>query len=165
LSNIGYEAYSITDLMTKIGLKSRPKFFSRYIQPALQAGLVEMTIPEKPNSRLQKYRLTVSGVELKSQLEKNREQDNEHIREQVGIQVGEQVNKLLSNIGYEAYSITDLMTKIGLKNRPKFFSRYIQPALQAGLVEMTIPEKPNSRLQKYRLTVSGVELKRQLIKP
>jgi ATP-dependent DNA helicase RecG len=31
----------------------------------------------------------------------------------------------------------------------------LKPALKAGFIEMTIPEKPNSRLQKYRLTKKG----------
>jgi len=32
------------------------------------------------------------------------------------------------------------------------------PALDAGLIAMTILGKPNSRLQKYRLTASGKAL-------
>lgn len=32
---------------------------------------------------------------------------------------------------------------------------YLSPTLEQGLVEMTVPDKPNSRLQKYRLTARG----------
>jgi predicted transcriptional regulator len=38
------------------------------------------------------------------------------------------------------------------------FKRHIEPLLKAGLIEMTVPDKPNSRLQKYRLTDSGKTL-------
>ena len=31
----------------------------------------------------------------------------------------------------------------------------VKPALADSLIEMTIPDKPNSRLQKYRLTDKG----------
>jgi ATP-dependent DNA helicase RecG len=35
--------------------------------------------------------------------------------------------------------------------------------VKLGILEMTIPEKPKSHLQKYRLTKKGMELKKQLI--
>lgn len=43
----------------------------------------------------------------------------------------------------------------GLKDRRRFRETYLQPALKAGLIEMTIPDKPQSRLQRYRLTKEG----------
>lgn len=35
---------------------------------------------------------------------------------------------------------------------------YLQAALDAGLIERRILEKPNSRLQKYRLTMRGKDI-------
>lgn len=43
------------------------------------------------------------------------------------------------------------------------YKRHIQPHLEAGLLEMTIPEKPNSRLQKYRLTSKGRALVQRFV--
>jgi len=39
---------------------------------------------------------------------------------------------------------------------------YIEKALIEGLIEMTIPEKPNSSKQKYRLTEKGKQLQKIL---
>jgi len=46
----------------------------------------------------------------------------------------------------------ELQTSLGLQDRKSFAASYLKPALNAGLIEMTISEKPNSRLQKYSLT-------------
>lgn len=48
-----------------------------------------------------------------------------------------------------------LQKKLGLKHRQTFRENYLHPALENGLIERTIPEKPTSRLQKYRLTEKG----------
>ena len=49
-------AYSAAALMEKLGLRSRETFRAHYLNPALQKGLIEMTVPDKPNSRNQQYR-------------------------------------------------------------------------------------------------------------
>lgn len=46
-------------------------------------------------------------------------------------------------------SLTEIMTHLGLKHRNNTKSRYIDPLIENGFLEMTIPEKPNSRNQKY----------------
>jgi len=48
-----------------------------------------------------------------------------------------------------------LRQDLGLRNDEHFRKAYLIPALSAGLMEMTIPDKPNSRLQEYRLTAKG----------
>lgn len=45
--------------------------------------------------------------------------------------------------------------ELGLKDRKHLREVYIEPALVAGLIEYTLPGKPNSRLQQYRLTPQG----------
>jgi hypothetical protein len=44
-----------------------------------------------------------------------------------------------------------LKTALGLKDDEHFRKAYLLPALKAGLIEMTIPGKPRSSRQKYRL--------------
>ena len=45
-----------------------------------------------------------------------------------------------------------------LKDRKSFRERYLNSALLDGLIEMTLPDKPNSFLQKYFLTALGKRL-------
>ncbi len=69
---------------------------------------------------------------------------------QVSPQVGELLTVIRGEMGREA-----LQTALSLLDRKSFRERYLKPALAGGLIEMTIPDKPNSRLQKYRLTDKG----------
>lgn len=73
---------------------------------------------------------------------------------QVTPQVSPQVGELLAAIRGEM-SREALQSALGLLDRKSFRERYLKPALADGLIEMTIPDKPNSRLQKYRLTDQG----------
>ncbi|KAE9646188.1 transcriptional regulator [Pseudomonas sp. PB103] len=49
----------------------------------------------------------------------------------------------------------ELQDAMHLKNADHFRKAYILPALAADALEMTVPEQPNSRLQRYRLTTKG----------
>jgi predicted nucleotidyltransferase len=65
-------------------------------------------------------------------------------------QVIEQVERLLEVIGDKECSTKELMELLGLKHRPTFRDNYLLPALELGLIEMTVPDKPNSSKQKYK---------------
>ena len=54
------------------------------------------------------------------------------------------------------------MQLLGLQHRPTFLYDYLQPAIEAKLIEMTQPESPRSPTQKYRLTEEGLKLLRDL---
>lgn len=73
---------------------------------------------------------------------------------QVTRQVTPEVNRLLQVLEAEM-SRGEMQERLGLKARTNFEERYLKPALAAGLIEPTIPAKPKSRLQKYRLTKKG----------
>ena len=60
---------SRSEILDSLGLKDRVNLTTEYLRPALTAGLVEMTIPDKPTSSKQKYRLTARGRNLLAQLE------------------------------------------------------------------------------------------------
>ena len=58
------------EMRKHLGLKDRTHLRERYLDPALVDGLIEPTIPDKPTSRLQQYRLTVKGAALSASLRK-----------------------------------------------------------------------------------------------
>ena len=60
----------------------------------------------------------------------------------------EMMNEILAFCTQER-SLTEIMSHLGLKHRNNAKSRYIDPLIEGGFLEMTIPEKPNSRNQKY----------------
>ena len=65
-------------------------------------------------------------------------------------QLSECVKKLLSVMEYDVpYTNSTLMEKLGLKAREGFRRNYLRPAMELNLIRMTIPDKPNSRNQRY----------------
>lgn len=77
-----------------------------------------------------------------------------HVTPQVAPQVAPQVLAMLAAMT-GVHARQELMVLLGLSDRKHFVEAYLMPALQAELVEMTIPDKPQSSMQKYRLTSLG----------
>ena len=61
-----------------------------------------------------------------------------------------QIDRIISVIGEDTLSAAEIMARLGLSHRSTFRKNYINPALEQNLIERTIPDKPNSRNQKYR---------------
>jgi predicted transcriptional regulator len=65
------EDSSLLDLIIIAGRSDRTKFRHQVLNPLLERDLVEMTIPDKPRSSRQKYRLTEKGRRLLTQMGKD----------------------------------------------------------------------------------------------
>lgn len=82
----------------------------------------------------------------------------DRILDEITVQINEEneqrfeiVKKLLDVMEYDiSYTSKTLMEKLGLKSRDGFRRNYLRPALEWNLIQMTIPDKPNSRNQRYR---------------
>ncbi|SDB09525.1 ATP-dependent DNA helicase RecG [Desulfonatronum thiosulfatophilum] len=86
--------------------------------------------------------------------------------DQVGTKSGpskDQV-KILRHCETES-AMGDLMGVLGRTNRTKFRDQVLAPLLEAELVEMTVPDKPRSSKQRYRLTAKGREFLAVLEQP
>ena len=60
------------------------------------------------------------------------------------------VKKLMDHMEYDTpYTAAELMQRLELKSRNALRNNYLSPAMRLGLVVMTIPDKPNSRNQRY----------------
>lgn len=73
-----------------------------------------------------------------------------------------QVEKLIEIIGDNSYSVWELIELIDLKNRKNFMNNYLNPAIEAGMVEPLYPEQPRHPRQKYQLTEDGKKVLKAL---
>ncbi len=80
----------------------------------------------------------------------------ESATDQVTDQVTDPVARLLRAFEGRERSAAELIEALGLQHLPSFRALYLKPVLVAGLVEMTLPDKPQSSKQRYRLTRVGM---------
>ena len=80
---------------------------------------------------------------------------------EVTAEVTAEVKRLVSVITGD-HSRRELQEMLGLKHAEHFRKVYLLPAINSGFVEMTLPDKPKSSLQRYRLSEKGKAV-RQLV--
>ena len=90
------------------------------------------------------------------------EQVEDQVTGEVTGEVTSEVKQLLHVLTSGSMMRAELQEALDLKGQANFRNRYLTPALEVGLIEMTIPNKPKSRLQKYRLTEKGKALLKEL---
>lgn len=70
------------------------------------------------------------------------------------LQVTGEVERLMRAVS-GVMSRQQIQSALGLKAEEHFRAAYLKPALEIGVIEMTLPDKPRSSNQRYRLTVLG----------
>lgn len=64
--------------------------------------------------------------------------------------INDYVKKLLDVMEFDvSYTTAEILDKLNLKSRETFRKNYLNPALETGLIQMTVPDKPTSRNQRY----------------
>ena len=80
-------------------------------------------------------------------------QEKHQVKHQVELSVAQHATLMF--LENKSLSRKEIFAAIGLSGDSRASKRTIEPLLTEGLVEMTVPGKPNSKLQRYRLTDKG----------
>jgi DNA-binding PadR family transcriptional regulator len=163
---------SSAEIATALGHKQLSGNLRKALPRLREAGLVEYTIPESPNSRLQKYRLTEKGKAARFESTIPEYIAKAQVIEQAELPIGAQVELLFEahdsgRLKAQVYSqilelcsivprsSAEIATALGHKQLSGNLRKVLPQLRNAGLLQYTILEKPNSRLQRYRLTPKG----------
>ena len=68
----------------------------------------------------------------------------------------ENIKRLVVAIGYNHFSVKEMIAAVGLKDRKNFLEYSLSPAMDKGYVRMLYPNSPRHPRQKYLLTVKGL---------
>ena len=77
------------------------------------------------------------------------------------VQATQEVKRIIYVLNGEMKRI-EIQKILNLKHKGNFRDNYLIPCLENELIEMSIPDKPNSSKQKYRLTAKGLKLKKTI---
>ena len=100
-----------------------------------------------PNAEFDVSKLTAFVVKVRTSSSLNLVTEGEKVTKSE-TKMTETVNEIISFCS-SPKSMTEIVNHIGLKHRNNAKHRYIDPLIEGGILEMTIPDKPNSRNQKY----------------
>lgn len=139
----------------EITIAEAGKIIGEYYKSKSVRAEAEKTRTDETDYELKSRYLLVSQSEEGSSLVPlKREQVEEQVRDQVSESIPKSVIRLLKIIKGEM-SVIEMMMALKLGGRRNFLEKYLTPAIELGLVEMTQPNSPRSPTQKYRLTAKG----------
>jgi DNA-binding HxlR family transcriptional regulator len=143
------------DILQALGLVNVHNFRQVYLNVALSEGLIEIVaVPRHFTRSPRKFRLTPKGEALRDKIISAAGSEEDFFR-------NSRVNtKLLGllKVARGEQTRNELMNAAGLSGKHSFTQRYLIPAVNRGLMEMTRPDDPKNPAQKYRLTASGKAL-------
>ncbi len=142
----------IADLFQRIGEVEKVGSGIRRMRDAAKAAGVPAPRFEATGFFTITYRKPVGTAGIETQIQQAVARDEDQVGTKSGLS-RDQVDILM--LCRQERPMIELMRAVGRQNRTKFRDGLIRPLIEAGLIEYTIPDKPNSRLQKYRLTVKG----------
>ena len=60
------------------------------------------------------------------------------------------VKRMLEIMEYDVpYTSNEIMALLGIKSKETLRRNYLHPAIEEGLIQTTVPDKPNSKNQRY----------------
>jgi ATP-dependent DNA helicase RecG len=135
----------IADIFNRAGLIEKwGRGTNRVIDMCRQAKIAPPKFEEITGAAVVTFKVNVLGAQRSA----------EQVTTQVTIQVTTQVAAVL-NAAKQTLTAGALQRATGLKNRVHFLHSYLRPLLEQGWLQRTIPDKPRSRMQRYRLTPAG----------
>lgn len=115
-----------------------------------------LDVYDKKCFKFMEHFLRVSFEYKENPFEYDTEQERPNkITEQVKSNKKEDRINLILKFCKEPKSIKEIMQYIGLKHRPTFIYNYLNPLLEKGTLQMTVPDKPKSKNQKYISKITG----------
>lgn len=157
---------SKAELSRNLGQKRISGQLNKVIRTLLAHGTIDYTIPDKPQSPQQKYHLTEAG--LASELPSDDEGRDTgtptfaavpgkptRLEAQSESRSESMIARVLRQLAHGPMSKADLSRNLGQKRVSGQLNKVIRALLAHGTIEYTIPEKPQSRQQKYRLSGTG----------
>lgn len=137
----------IADVFHRTGLIERwGRGTNRVIAMCRDAGIPAPEFEEITGAAVVTFRVDVAGASQRTR----------QVTEQVGTKSGLSKDQVkILRLCRKAGTLLELMNSVGRKNRTKFRDQFIKPLLDQRLLQMTIPDKPRSRLQRYQTTATG----------
>ena len=120
------------------------------------AGLPTPTFESNSGGVLATFTLHPASVEPVAS-KKNTPELEAQVEGQSGAESGAEssLDRLLNYLAEKPHSKSEIAFHLGQKGVTGALNRIVKQLFEEGLIERTIPDKPNSRLQKYQLTEKG----------